>query len=146
MLCRWISFAISNRTFQVVQSIIVISEEVKALVVWERLNELFNKKELVIATSVVTENNLKNAKQLHEESSSCVRASVLALTILIILLDIANISTIVYFDNMPQKVLAILFAVIGWTLSYKMWFKHKKILANIYCPGSPGENVFIANL
>ncbi|KAL1129076.1 hypothetical protein AAG570_013608 [Ranatra chinensis] len=69
--------------------------------------------------------------------SPYIRGLFIAITFLTLLWDIMLLSTIIYFHNMLEKLIAYVVAVGTWALTYQIWYKIPGII-----PPMPGEGVF----
>ncbi|ESO05338.1 hypothetical protein HELRODRAFT_78040, partial [Helobdella robusta] len=138
---RWVSFSVSDRLFVLFYGMLMTLEEVRSLITWERLHDvIFKNDPNLLISSKLSENQIEKTKKLYVENVTRVRLTVMILTVLIIMLDFSMIVSILYFNNMPQKLAASFFALLGWLLTYKTWFRKK---SKLWSPGSPGDNMFI---
>ncbi len=123
---RWIGFDISGHTFLLIHCLLTISEEAKCAVGWERIANII-KEEEDKPTGRLTEHQLTRLKIEYDKNTPIIRCLMFCLALLQIIWEVMLISTILYFHNMPQKLLAATFAAVGWLLSYNVWYKLDKI-------------------
>jgi len=102
---------------------------------WERIEETLNKEE---ANQRLEEPDLQAARDAYTSHATLVRWITLAMTLLSILWEIMLGSTILYFHNLPQKIVGALFAILGWALTYRCWYK----MDVSWSPGLPGQGKF----
>ncbi|ELU17239.1 hypothetical protein CAPTEDRAFT_119376 [Capitella teleta] len=128
----WTGFDISGHTFLLMHNLLIISEETRVLGCWDKITE-FIKMEEEAPTGKITLGDFEKLKSVVVEYKVYFRVSVVVLTLLQILWEIMLLATVLYFHNMPSKLLAACFAVVPWYLTYHVWFKIEEI-----SPGLPG--------
>ena len=117
-------------------------EEAKSLAVWEKLQATLLKNESHLK---VSDEKFNQSKETYQSYGVWVKLLVFLLTSTVVFLDIELLVSLVYYNNMPQKLIAVLIAVVGWLLTYKSWFRSKpQFLSSLWSPGVPGNNHFIA--
>ena len=126
---KWIGFDISGHAFLLIYNILIISEEIKAIGGWERIADIV-KEEEEKPSGRFGGFELIKLQERYENNTPYVRSLAVALMFLTFIFELMLLGTILYFHNMPQKVSGAVFAVIGWFITYRMWYK---------TPLSPGE-------
>lgn len=130
---RWIPFDVSGHAFLLVHCLLIISEEVKCINGWERIDEII-RKESTNPISRFSEDKLAQLKTLYEENTPRIRCMIVVLTLLSLIWEVMLLSTIVYFHNLAQKLVGACFAALGWFISYRFWYKWKS-----WTPGLAGQ-------
>ena len=128
----WSGFDISGHTFLLLHCLLLISEESRILTCWEKVSD-FIKKEEETPTQKITVEEFTKLKEIVTDYKTYFRVSVVLITCLQLIWEVMLLSTVLYFHNMPSKLLAACFAIVPWFITYNMWFKIDEI-----SPGLPG--------
>ena len=131
---NWLGFDISGHTFILIYALLIISEEVQCVIGWDKIADVIKTEEKGDSPKL-TESELAKLKDTFEKFTPYVRLMVILLTMLVLLWNVMLLSTIIYFHNMPQKVLGMTFAISGWFVTYQIWFNHDIP----YSPGPVGK-------
>lgn len=132
---RWVPFDVSGHTFLLVHCLLIISEEVKCINGWERIDEVI-RKEMSSQASRYSSDDLTQLKALYDENTPRIRFLILVLTLLSLMWEMMLLSTILYFHNLAQKLVGACFAALGWFISYRFWYKWRS-----WTPGLAGHGV-----
>ncbi|XP_074662038.1 acyl-coenzyme A diphosphatase FITM2-like [Tubulanus polymorphus] len=128
---NWFGFDLSGHTFLLIHCLLIISEEVKPLKKWDKIRNFIFEEEKEMKN--LNESELIVLKDSFNQFTIYIRILFIILTLLLLLWELMLIATVVYFHNMPQKLIAALIAVCNWFITYHIWF---------YCdlsPGRPGD-------
>ncbi|XP_003746101.1 fat storage-inducing transmembrane protein [Galendromus occidentalis] len=131
---RWLGFDISGHCFILIFSHLVISEELRSLVNWERIADIV-RNEPFDADSPIKDLDADQKlalKTYYDKYTPYIRGLFILLTLLAILWDMMLVATVFYFHNMVQKVLGGIFAIVPWYFIYKFWYPSGVL------PPSPG--------
>lgn len=142
----WYSLDISGHAFLLIWSALVITEEAKVIIGWNQVGNMIQNEEHMRYTNEVDINS--NLRLLNDQEflvlkasyknfSAYVKGLFVALTILTFLWDFMVITTILYYHIMVEKLIAGIFAISMWYITYKYWYPKLKIP-----PKSPGEGSF----
>lgn len=131
----WIAFDISGHCFLLVHCLLTISEEVKSFDQWVRISE-FISKEKNNPVSHLSSEQLKTLNVSYFRCTPYIRVLIVLLTLLQCLWEIMLLATTLYFHNMPQKVMGVLFSCLGWYSCYHLWYTSN---SNIF-PVLPGKS------
>ena len=132
---RWVPFDISGHSFLLFHCMLIISEEVKCINGWDRIVEILQKEEQQ-KTQRLKEEEIAQMKASYFQHTPYIRCVVFFVTLLSIIWDVMLLATIVYFHNMAQKLAGAVFAILGWLLTYKFWYRMKH-----WTPGLGGQGV-----
>ena len=113
----WIGFDISGHAFILVYTLMMISEEVCVMKDWAKITDVIKTEENGDAPKLTPE-ELTTLKDIYAKFTPYVRLATFLLTLFVILWNIMLLSTVLYFHNMPQKLLGMTFALMGWFMSY----------------------------
>lgn len=146
----WYSFDISGHAFILVYSSLVLIEESRAIVGWERIRDLIRDELYTRSTSEdsrsvstssplggLTESEFVILKSCYERFTPLVRALFIIMTCFSILWDFMLIFTMLYFHNMVEKLLSGVIAIFMWFVTYRGWYTVPKLI-----PDLPGEGLF----
>ena len=128
----WIGFDISGHTFILVYSLLMISEEVKVVKDWAKIADVIKTEENGDAPKL-SSIELFTLKETFEKYTPYVRFLIFLSTLLVVIWNIMLLSTVLYFHNMPQKLLGMTFALVGWFTTYCGWYLSEA------SPGIPGK-------
>lgn len=137
---HWSGFDVSGHSFLLIHCALTISEEVRVMKFWSRIadyidNEEFNSGQSRNSKDRLSSSDLAVMKSAYEKHTPYVRALVVGLTVLIVIWDIMLMATVLYFHNMPQKLTGGALAILGWFLTYRMWY----LSNDMWNPGLPGK-------
>jgi len=143
---HWKGFDISGHCFLLVFSNLVMIEEGKAYLGWERIKDFLRIEEHRRVTDDQDKSDtpltkLKNDEFLHlrneyPKRTPYVRFLFCLMAILMIFWDFMLLITVLYFHMMIEKVVASGVAVLSWFALYKFIYKQS------FSPGLPGDGVF----
>ena len=132
----WIGFDISGHVFLMMYNLLLIGEEVKVIADWERINDFIREEEFQ-GLGRLKADELDKLKEIFNDYKPFVRMSTVGVTTLSLIWEATLIITILYFHNMPQKLIGAGFAAAGWFLTYHVWYKQDQV----WSPGMPGEGL-----
>jgi len=142
----WRGFDLSGHCFLLIFCNLVMHEEGKAYLGWEKIKDFIRNEEHRRVNddsnrSDTPLSKLKNEEFLYIRSEYPVRTPLVRLlfclmAILMILWDFMLLITVLYFHMMIEKVLASAAAVLAWFGLYKFIYKQS------FSPGLPGEGLF----
>lgn len=146
----WHSFHISGHAFILVYSSLILIEEARAIVGWERIRDLirdeyYTRSNAEDSRSVTASSPLGNLtesefiilKSCYERFTPLVRLLFILMTFFSVLWDFMLIFTMLYFHNMVEKLLAGVIAIFIWFVTYRGWYTMPKLI-----PDLPGEGLF----
>ncbi|KAE8738420.1 hypothetical protein FOCC_FOCC016110 [Frankliniella occidentalis] len=146
----WYSFHISGHAFILVYSSLILIEEARAIVGWERIRDLIREEyhtrsnsddsRTVANTSPLgnlSETEFIVLKSCYERFTPLVRGLFILMTCFSMLWDFMLIFTMLYFHNMVEKLLAGVIAIFIWFVTYRGWYTVPKCI-----PDLPGEGLF----
>lgn len=146
----WNGFDISGHCFILIYSSLVMIEEARAIVGWERIKDYIRdeKYSRSIDDRSASINPLKNLptdelnilKTSYESFTPYVRALLIAIALLQILWDVMLVSTILYYHIMVEKFISGVIAILTWFVTYRVWYTLPGLLPNL-----PGEGIFKYN-
>ncbi|XP_030036112.1 fat storage-inducing transmembrane protein [Manduca sexta] len=146
----WNGFDISGHCFILIYSSLVMIEEARAIIGWERIKDYIRdeKYSRSIDDKSVSVNPLKNInteelnilKVSYESFTPYVRAFFIAIAMLQLLWDVMLVSTILYYHIMVEKFISGVMAILTWFVTYRVWYTIPNILPNL-----PGEGIFKYN-
>lgn len=132
---RWLGFDISGHAFLLIYNLLIISEEIKPIGGWERIADIV-KDEEEKPSGRFRESELLKLQELYANNTPYVRGLAVSLMVLTFIFEIMLLGTTIYFHNMPQKLTAAALGVLGWFLTYRVWYKSE------YSPGEVGNGKF----
>ena len=132
---HWHGFDVSGHAFILIYCSLIIAEEVRVMKFWSRIPEVIQTEDERVSERL-SEENLEIVKKSYLDNIFYVRALVVALTFLILIWDMMLLSTILYFHNMPQKLTGGALAILGWFITYQLWYQ-----STGPSPGSPGKGI-----
>ncbi len=118
----WLAFDISGHAFLLIHCLLTMSEEVKVINGWERIEEVIVTEENH-PSERMTEQQLSQLRICFETLTPYIRGLIVVLTLFMILWEFMLLTTALYFHNMPQKVVASAFAATVWFISYHGLYK-----------------------
>lgn len=146
----WYSFHISGHAFILVYSSLILIEEARAIVGWERIRDLIRDEyhtrstsddSRAVATSSplggLSETEFIILKSCYERFTPIVRTLFILMTCFSMLWDFMLIFTMLYFHSMVEKLLAGVIAIFIWFVTYRGWYTIPKVV-----PDLPGEGLF----
>ncbi|KAJ1529366.1 hypothetical protein ONE63_006153 [Megalurothrips usitatus] len=146
----WHSFHISGHAFILVYSSLILIEEARAIIGWERIRDLIREEYHIRSTSEdsrsitvlsplggLSESEFIILKSCYERFTPLVRTLFILMTFFSMLWDFMLIFTMLYFHNMVEKLLAGVIAIFIWFVTYRGWYTTPKLL-----PDLPGEGLF----
>ena len=119
---HWNGFDVSGHAFILIYCSLIIAEEVRIMKFWSRIPEILQNED-ERPSERLTEENLEIVKSSYLNNLLYVRLVVIALTFLIVIWDMMLLSTILYFHNMPQKLTGGALAILGWFITYQLWYQ-----------------------
>lgn len=122
---EWIGFDASGHTFLLMYSLLVISEEVKCISGWSKIADAIKTEEE--HPTRLTAEQLTTLKFLYGCNTPKIKGLIVCLTLLQILWEVMFFATVIYFHNMPQKLIAAAFASAVWLFTYQTWYRIEKI-------------------
>ncbi|KAK6617071.1 hypothetical protein RUM43_014673 [Polyplax serrata] len=145
----WFSLDISGHSFILIWSVLVITEEARAIIGWNQVGDMIqNEEHLRVTNEVDISSNLRYLsdeefiilRSSYKHFSAYVKGLFVALTALTLLWDVMILSTILYFHIMVEKLIAGILAIAMWYFTYRYWYPKLKIP-----PQLPGEGSFKYN-
>lgn len=146
----WYSFHISGHAFILVYSSLILIEEARAIVGWERIRDLIREEYFARSNSEdsrsvsvssplggLTETEFIILKSCYERFTPLVRTLFILMTFFSMLWDFMLIFTMLYFHSMVEKLLAGVIAIFIWFVTYRGWYTIPKVV-----PDLPGEGLF----
>lgn len=124
----WSGLDISGHSFLLTYSCLIILEESKIFSLWDSLpSSGFAKNKPKQRNHIISPtDNIKDPLRLFENRAPLIYLSIILVTALFLLWNFMLLMTLIYFHDTLQKVLGFLFAILGWTASYKYLFKKCK--------------------
>lgn len=140
----WKSFDISGHVFILIYSTLVMISEARPIVGWDKIQDVLIKEEnarkerkgVATAFSGLNENELQNLKAVYKQMTPYIQVLFIILTIFVALWELMLITTMMYFHNMPEKLLAGIVAMSTWYVTYKLWY------TSSFLPPLPGDGFF----
>ena len=129
---EWVGFDISGHTFLMMHCLLVISEEVKCIGGWTKIDEVIQSEQ--DKPTRLNAQQLSVLKYSYRAYTPRIKVMVICITLLQLLWELMLFTTILYFHNMPQKLAAACFASTVWLCTYQTWFQMKDVW-----PLSPGQ-------
>lgn len=146
----WNGFDISGHCFILIYSSLVMIEEARAIVGWDRIKDYIRDESYArsIDDRSARTNPLKNIdsdelkilKTSYEKFTPYVRAFLIAIALLQLLWDVMLVSTIIYYHIMVEKFISGVIAILTWFVTYRVWYTVPFVLPNL-----PGEGIFKYN-
>ena len=133
----WKGFDISGHAFLLIFCSLLICEEAKCIYGWERIPEILQDEE-DNNHGTLTKSQIADMRKSYTEHLGYVRGFLSGLTMLVMVWDVMLMSTVLYFHNMPQKLIGTLFAGLGWYITYRGVYN----LGSTWCPELPGSGLF----
>ena len=133
---QWHGFDCSGHAFLLIHCALTISEEVRCVKDWSKIPEVIQKEE-ERPRQHVSSDDMSRLKQSYEESMPRVRIMIIVLTFFMMVWDIMLFATILYFHNMPQKLTGGSLAILGWFITYQLWYQYNEV----WSPGLPGQGL-----
>lgn len=141
---QWKPFDISGHVFILIYSTLVIISEARPIIGWDKIQDVLIKEENArkdgkgVATtfSNLKNNELHNLKVVYKQMTPYIQVLFIILTIFVALWDLMLITTMMYFHNMPEKLLAGIVAMSTWYVTYKLWY------TSSFLPPLPGDGFF----
>ena len=134
---EWRSWDPSGHCFLLVYCLLIISEEMKCITLWDRIPEIIENRERNLG-QIFPEKEKTIAIKLHTLHTPILRCVVIALALLNLLWQVMLLATTIYFHNMPSKLMGVTLAAVGWLMSYNFWFQFSSFI-----PSYPGfRNLF----
>ena len=119
---QWHYFDISGHTFILLYSILVIIEETKSMVNFENFGYLLDSRAQFRRK---VQNKSDNHNELYTRFLVPTRVFFVLLTLLTLLWDFMLIQTVFFYHSTLQKILAAIWAVFVWFLTYKLAYPSK---------------------
>lgn len=132
----WNGFDVSGHAFLLIYCALIIAEEVRVMKFWSRIPEVLQTEEERRYSERLSEENFAIVKNSYLDNTPYIRALVVALTFLIVIWDMMLLSTILHFHNMPQKLTGGTLAILGWYVTYQLWYRSSGT-----SPGVPGKGL-----
>ena len=128
---KWLGFDISGHSFLLIHCLLTISEEVKCFKGWEGIADLMKVEEE--SSPKIKPEQVDFLKLHYDVWTPVIKVFFVLLTVLSVLWEAMLIATVLYFHNMPQKLLGALTAVTVWFISYRVVFRAS------WWPSLPGQ-------
>lgn len=138
---RWLAFDVSGHAFLLIHCLLTISEEVRCIAGWERIDELAAQEQQNSDTSRLSGEQLDSIRSSYASHTPYIRLMMVVLSLLVILWDIMLLATAIYFHNLPQKLTGAAFAALGWFLSYRVWYTPATANLTNWTPGPTGRGL-----
>ena len=132
----WNGFDISGHVFLMLYNLLFIGEEVKVIADWERIQDFIQEEEFQ-GLDRLKPDDLVNLKRAFHDYKPYVLISTVCVTALSLIWEVTILITVLYFHNMPEKVIGAGFAAAGWFLTYHVWYRQDQV----WSPGMPGEGL-----
>jgi hypothetical protein len=143
----WQSIDISGHCFILIYSSLILIEEARVIVSWESITDLIRDEEHARSISdksartnplrSLQESDFLALKDYYTKFTPYIRILFFGITALTVVWDLMLLTTILYFHNMLEKLVACTAAVFTWYFTYKFWYPTPKIL-----PEMPGQGLF----
>lgn len=141
----WHSLDISGHCFILLYSTLVLIEECRVINCWEGISDLIREEEHSRSQGSTDSSPLRTLsaceferlKSSYPKLTPYIRSLFIIITCLVIIWDIMLITTVLFYHNMLEKLLAAITAVVTWYLTYYLWYVNPKIL-----PSPPGDGLF----
>ena len=148
---KWKGFDISGHCFLLISCNLVILEEAKAYLGWERIKDLlrneehkrlstelpdqnYNADEAPTVLSKLTLDEFLHLRTNYAQFTKYVRMMFCLMSVLVLIWDLMLFNTVLYFHMMIEKVIATCLAVLMWFALYR------GILTQTWSSGLPGQN------
>jgi hypothetical protein len=82
---------------------------------------------------------LERIRESYEKFTPYIRMLIGALTVLTVIWELMLLVTALYFNNFPQKVFGGMFGIVGWFMTYRVWYAAPPL--DSWSPGLPGRGV-----
>lgn len=144
----WQSVDISGHCFILLYSTLILIEECRVIIGWEGVADMIREEEYNRSKCETNSNILSPLRNLSSDEFEKLKASYpkltpyirtlfILITCLIIIWDIMLVTTVLFYHNMLEKLIAALSAIITWYFTYYLWYSSPKLL-----PALPGEGLF----
>ena len=145
----WKGLDISGHCFVLVLCNLLILEEAKCYLGWERIKDMLrveehkrlsvelpdaNGNEDSTVLSRLTAEEFLHLRSNYTKHTITIRVLFCLLSLLLVLWDLMIVCTVLYFHLMIEKVIASCLAVVTWFILYRVLYTQK------WSPGLPGEN------
>lgn len=147
---EWKGLDISGHCFVLVLCNLVILEEAKCYLGWERIKDMLrieehkrlsveipndaNGNEESTVLSRLNSEEFLHLRSNYRKHTVTIRVLFCLLSLLLVLWDLMIVSTVLYFHLMIEKVVASCLAVVTWFILYRVLYTQN------WSPGLPGEN------
>ena len=146
---EWKGLDISGHCFVLVLCNLVMLEEAKAYLGWERIKDMLrieehkrlsvelpdaNGNDDLTALSRLTSEEFLHLRSNYRKHTVTVRVLFCLLSLLLAMWDLMIVCTVLYFHLMIEKVIASCLAIITWFILYRVLYTQS------WSPGLPGEN------
>lgn len=143
----WNGFDLSGHSFILIYGSLLIIEETRSIQNWDGIREYMRLEEHYRISKetefnsnplrFLTNDELKKIKSYYQKYTPYIRGLVIIICVFQIIWDIMLICTMLYHHVMIEKFLGGVSAIITWFVTYRLWYKHPKLL-----PKLPGEGIF----
>lgn len=141
---QWKPFDISGHVFILIYSALVMISEARPIIGWDKIQDVLIKEENArkdrksVATtfSSLNENQLQELKVVYKQMTPYIQVLFIIITIFVALWEVMLITTMMYFHNMPEKLLAGIVAMSTWYVTYRLWY------TSSFLPPLPGDGFF----
>ncbi|VEL24653.1 unnamed protein product [Protopolystoma xenopodis] len=144
---HWLGFDISGHCFITSMCNLWITEELRCMLYWHKLAEIIKPydNDFSPSSNPVKFNNfslrdVNIMRSAFRRLTGAARFAFIVLAFLSVLWDVVFVSTIIYFHNLPSKLLGTSFGVLAWFLAYRIIFPSAKSGDwHGFAPGMPGS-------
>lgn len=132
---KWTGFDISGHTFLLIFSTLIILEELKVMIGWEHP---FGHHLNALNQDLKRKKNQKHQQFISWNKFSIpIRINFVLLTLLTLIWDFMLVQTTLFYHTMLQKAIAALWAIVLWSISYRVLYGAKFLSAVVRPPTKP---------
>lgn len=143
----WTSIDISGHCFILLYSALLLIEECRVINCWEGIADLIREEDYIRSVEggptihcpmrSLSADEFQKLKAAYPKLTPYIRTLFILITALVIIWDIMLVTTVIFYHNMIEKLIAAFTAIISWYITYYLWFPNPKLF-----PPLPGEGLF----